>query len=164
MSSEDITFCSADCRYMKCFRNSKHIKRNDIPHSFSDLQDSDLCPIKENQSGVSPVERIDEYGDSTLACPNCGNTGIANPFSKVPRLYNYCPNCGTKLSSISNEVIVDGLTIRQSSENNHVTIFDNETGELKYHGQYTKKLSKKELGDVYKDYKKLKGILENNVE
>lgn len=36
MPSEDITFCAnCGCSDMGCFRNPKHIRMVDIPHSFA---------------------------------------------------------------------------------------------------------------------------------
>jgi hypothetical protein len=40
MASEDITFCANKvCNDMKCYRNPKHIKHLDIPHSFALFRD-----------------------------------------------------------------------------------------------------------------------------
>lgn len=43
MASEDITFCMSDCNNMKCFRNKKHIKYPEFPHSFAFLEDTENC-------------------------------------------------------------------------------------------------------------------------
>jgi hypothetical protein len=40
MASEDITFCAnKGCNDMKCYRNPKHIRILDIPHSFALFRD-----------------------------------------------------------------------------------------------------------------------------
>lgn len=40
MASEDITFCAnRGCNDMKCYRNPKHIRILDIPHSFALFRD-----------------------------------------------------------------------------------------------------------------------------
>ena len=36
--SEDITFCDADCDFMACERNKKHIRMYWMDHSFADLK------------------------------------------------------------------------------------------------------------------------------
>lgn len=36
MSSEDITFCTAECK-TRCYRKPSRIKDHTIPHSFADL-------------------------------------------------------------------------------------------------------------------------------
>ena len=43
MASEDITFCMSDCNNMKCFRNKKHIKYPEFPHSFAFLENTKDC-------------------------------------------------------------------------------------------------------------------------
>jgi len=44
--SEDITFCDADCDFMACERNKKHIRMYWMDHSFADLKgDPGYCPI-----------------------------------------------------------------------------------------------------------------------
>lgn len=42
---DDITFCvNKKCKVTKCFRNPKNIKCKLIPHSFAELEGTDLCP------------------------------------------------------------------------------------------------------------------------
>ncbi|MBQ9686288.1 MAG: hypothetical protein IJV41_07075 [Oscillospiraceae bacterium] len=41
--SEDITFCTADCDNMRCGRNPKHIRQHDIPHSFAEIEGTEMC-------------------------------------------------------------------------------------------------------------------------
>ena len=49
MASEDITFFANDgCDDMSCFRNPKHIRLRDIPHSFALFT---LCPKWMEQVG-----------------------------------------------------------------------------------------------------------------
>ena len=43
------------------------------------------------------------FGDRTLACPNCGQSAIANPFRKDREIYPYCPWCGQKLKEAEDE-------------------------------------------------------------
>lgn len=38
-----------------------------------------------------------------LACPNCGQSAIANPFRKDREIYPYCPWCGQKLKEAEDE-------------------------------------------------------------
>lgn len=42
--SDDITFCGSECDNVKCFRHPSNIIHHDIPHSFSLLKDTKLCP------------------------------------------------------------------------------------------------------------------------
>ena len=41
--SEDITFCTADCDNLKCGRNPKHIKLHEVPHSFAEIEGTEMC-------------------------------------------------------------------------------------------------------------------------
>lgn len=43
------------------------------------------------------------FGDHTLACPNCGQSAIVNPFRKDREIYPYCPWCGQKLKKAEDE-------------------------------------------------------------
>lgn len=43
------------------------------------------------------------FGDRALACPNCGQSAIANPFRKDREIYPYCPWCGQKLKEAEDE-------------------------------------------------------------
>ena len=43
------------------------------------------------------------FGDQTLACPNCGQSAIVNPFRKDREIYPYCPWCGQKLKEAEDE-------------------------------------------------------------
>ena len=43
VASKDITFCILDCDNMKCFRNKKHIKHPELPHSFAYLENTKDC-------------------------------------------------------------------------------------------------------------------------
>ena len=46
--TEDITYCSNNrCGYLRCERNPKHIKLP-IPHSFEDLDRTELCYKAQN--------------------------------------------------------------------------------------------------------------------
>lgn len=36
------------------------------------------------------------FGDVRTVCPNCGNGGLVNPFSKS-KVYDFCPDCGQAL-------------------------------------------------------------------
>lgn len=43
------------------------------------------------------------FGDQTMACPNCGQSAIVNPFRKDREIYPYCPWCGQKLKEAEDE-------------------------------------------------------------
>lgn len=42
--TDDITFCLSNCENMKCFRHPYNIIDKTIPHSFSNLDETELCP------------------------------------------------------------------------------------------------------------------------
>ena len=44
-----------------------------------------------------------DFGGQTLACPNCGQSAIVNPFRKDRETYPYCPWCGQKLKEAEDE-------------------------------------------------------------
>lgn len=48
--TDDITFCFNKCDNVKCFRNSVNIIHKEIPHSFSELKDTELCPSYEEEN------------------------------------------------------------------------------------------------------------------
>lgn len=58
--TEDITYCSnKKCGYLRCVRNPKHIKLL-IPHSFADLDGTNLCyKVKNNTNNRKVI-----YGGS----------------------------------------------------------------------------------------------------
>lgn len=60
MASEDITFCMSDCNNMKCFRNKKHIKYPESPHSFAFLKNTKDCMnnIKELKMSLNEKENV----------------------------------------------------------------------------------------------------------
>jgi hypothetical protein len=61
MASEDITFCAnVGCADMGCFRNPKHIRIRDIPHSFALFT---LCPKWKDGDCKWLMERVEEKGD-----------------------------------------------------------------------------------------------------
>lgn len=53
--------------------------------------------ISEKETASPPEEKIDAFGDSVTACPNCRQAAIANPYRKGKEIYPYCPWCGQKL-------------------------------------------------------------------
>lgn len=52
---------------------------------------------------MPPQNKEIGFGDQTLACPNCGQSAIANPFRKDREIYPYCPWCGQKLKEAEDE-------------------------------------------------------------
>lgn len=74
MMSEDISFClNWNCKYMKCFRNQKHIKLP-IPHSFMDFADKPGCPKWEkNQRRIQNDRMASCQSDSDVHRAGCGN-------------------------------------------------------------------------------------------
>lgn len=40
---------------------------------------------------MPPQNKEIGFGDQTLACPNCGQSAIVNPFRKGREIYPYCP-------------------------------------------------------------------------
>ena len=52
---------------------------------------------------MPPQNKEIGFGDQTLACPNCGQSAIVNPFRKDREIYPYCPWCGQKLKEAEDE-------------------------------------------------------------
>lgn len=52
---------------------------------------------------MPPQNKEIGFGDQTLACPNCGQSAIVNPFRKGREIYPYCPWCGQKLKEAEDE-------------------------------------------------------------
>lgn len=52
---------------------------------------------------MPPQNKEIDFGDQTLACPNCGQSAIVNPFRKDREIYPYCPWCGQKLKEAEDE-------------------------------------------------------------
>ncbi len=88
--NEDITFCSSECDNLQCGRNPKHIKLHDIPHSFSDIEDTEMClksahrderlviRITEDENcRIVPIEEKMPHKVSEVVCARCGTRWIA---------------------------------------------------------------------------------------
>lgn len=58
---------------------------------------------KEVAEILLPEEKVDEFGDSRMVCPNCGHAAIANLYRKCREIYPYCPWCGQKLQEVQDE-------------------------------------------------------------
>lgn len=69
MASEDISFCPKDCNRVKCHRNKKNIKDENIPHSFF-IETPPDCPYKKNKP--DPNHGIYHV---TMLCPENGQEG-----------------------------------------------------------------------------------------
>lgn len=52
---------------------------------------------------MPPQNKEIGFGDQTMACPNCGQSAIVNPFRKDREIYPYCPWCGQKLKEAEDE-------------------------------------------------------------
>lgn len=52
---------------------------------------------------MPPQNKEIDFGGQTLACPNCGQSAIVNPFRKGREIYPYCPWCGQKLKEAEDE-------------------------------------------------------------
>lgn len=52
---------------------------------------------------MQPHNKEIDFGGQTLACPNCGQSAIVNPFTKDREIYPYCPWCGQKLKEAEDE-------------------------------------------------------------
>lgn len=52
---------------------------------------------------MQPQNKEIDFGGQTLACPNCGQSAIVNPFRKDREIYPYCPWCGQKLKEAEDE-------------------------------------------------------------
>lgn len=59
--------------------------------------------ISEKETAKLPEEKVDEFGDSRMVCPNCGQAAIANLYRKCREIYPYCPWCGQKLQEVQDE-------------------------------------------------------------
>ena len=57
------------------------------------------CFRIEDKKGIAmPLrDKVDEFGDHTLVCPNCGQSAVVNLFGKGRKIYPRCPWCGQKL-------------------------------------------------------------------
>lgn len=67
------------------------------------------CPEEEaygedkKEIAMPPQNKEIDFGGQTLACPNCGQSAIVNPFRKDREIYPYCPWCGQKLKEAEDE-------------------------------------------------------------
>lgn len=52
---------------------------------------------------MPPQNKEIDFGGQTMACPNCGQSAIVNPFRKDREIYPYCPWCGQKLKEAEDE-------------------------------------------------------------
>lgn len=59
--------------------------------------------ISKKETAKLPEEKVDEFGDSRMVCPNCGQAAIANLYRKCREIYPYCPWCGQKLKEAEDE-------------------------------------------------------------
>ena len=64
-----------------------------------------MCDKIGQWAGIAmpPQNKEIGFGDQTLACPNCGQSAIVNPFRKGREIYPYCPWCGQKLKEAEDE-------------------------------------------------------------
>ena len=100
-------------KYMINRTKYKDIKRYDhkqMEDFLTDVYKNGYADGKESVTGVElqDVEKALQnkeigFGDQTMACPNCGQSAIVNPFRKDREIYPYCPWCGQKLKEAEDE-------------------------------------------------------------
>lgn len=60
--------------------------------------------VEDKKEIAMPLQNKEiDFGDQTMACPNCGQSAIVNPFRKDREIYPYCPWCGQKLKEAEDE-------------------------------------------------------------
>lgn len=99
-------------KYMINRTKYKDIKRYDhkqMEDFLTDVYKNGYADGKESVPGVelqdveAALKDVKGIGDQTLACPNCGQSAIVNPFRKDREIYPYCPWCGQKLKEAEDE-------------------------------------------------------------
>lgn len=71
---------------------------------YKDIKRYDHKQVEDKKEIVMPLQNKEiGFGDQTLACPNCGQSAIVNPFRKDREIYPYCPWCGQKLKEAEDE-------------------------------------------------------------
>lgn len=101
-------------KYMINRTKYKDIKRYDhkqMEDFLTDVYKNGYADGKESVPGVEdkkeiampPQNKEIDFGGQTLACPNCGQSAIVNPFRKDREIYPYCPWCGQKLKEAEDE-------------------------------------------------------------
>lgn len=60
--SDDITFCMSECDNKECFRHPINIVDKTISHSYSDLKDTEMCPLnKRKMTREEAIKNIELY-------------------------------------------------------------------------------------------------------
>lgn len=78
-----------------CFANGIEFKKL-YTEGINILADELNSAIKKQIPKNPKGETDPMFGDVRTVCPNCGNGGLVNPFSKS-KVYDYCPMCGQAL-------------------------------------------------------------------
>lgn len=74
------------------------VELQDVEKALQDVKG--IGPVVWNrikEIAMPPQNKEIDFGGQTLACPNCGQSAIVNPFRKDREICPYCPWCGQKL-------------------------------------------------------------------
>lgn len=58
MMSDDITFCMSECYNEDCFRHPSNIIDRLIPHSYSDFNGTEACPMNNKKLGTEFEKQV----------------------------------------------------------------------------------------------------------